>query len=177
MMAYVRGLFRGRAFVGQKLALKTLPLKEAIREAGEDTSIRVWCEIYADEILARWEKYHSLRAYKGGPERLVGKNAWLISEGGTRNERVYTPPVGDDHGQLWGINHTPLVYTMQPYGRVDMNQLVQWALPLGLRIDVLCEESWHFPTRTVLIEITTPASRVTLDKQLHLAPEQRIATK
>ena len=154
---------RGRRFIERALVAKTSSLREAIQEAGEDTSIRVWCEVYADEMLTRWEKSNGLRPYHGGPEKLLGKHDY-------DSGLLYIPPEGHDHCQLWGLNRKPLVFTMQPYMAVDMTKLVQWATPLGLCVDLFCECSWHFPTRTALIELTTVSSRSLLyEHRLKLA--------
>jgi hypothetical protein len=65
--------------------------------------------------------------------------------------------------QLWGRDRVPLLVTMQPYSGFDLGELYEWSASNKFVVTVSAESSWHYPGRTMLLEVMTPKSRRIVD--------------
>jgi hypothetical protein len=85
-------------------------------------------------------------------KRLSGKTCTVAGAAGCE----CFPKVASDHNSLWNVAGKPAVYLAQPYGLSldEMESIVNYCRKFGLQCTIDAANSWHFPGRTLNVEIT-----------------------
>jgi hypothetical protein len=76
-----------------------------------------------------------------------------------------------------GIDRSPILITLEPYGINDVRKLLDWCDHIGLVPRIDAGASWWFPSSTVLVELATPDGWRRLDEAWTRAYEERRAAR
>ncbi|MEW5933419.1 MAG: hypothetical protein AB1816_07550, partial [Bacillota bacterium] len=127
-------------------------------EEGLDAAYRAFAEACWEDVRESWQRRRGDVRMSAGhvcvARLLRGRcTNWSPFRGETCESPPCIPP-GADHVELYVSGGRPQVFVSQPYdlGWNTLVRLVQFCLRWGLAADV-STESWHFPGRTLLVEI------------------------
>jgi hypothetical protein len=127
------------------------------------------------EKIARVTGPHAIRAAYAEAIATANKQRWADSLGLVESRLDPCPekltgrcgptgccgtPSWGDHPSLWALpgDPRPVLYVGQPYGlsREDVAELNQYCHDRGLEAEIDTELSWHYPSRTLLVQLATP---------------------
>ena len=112
----------------------------------------------SEKIEAQWRaKYPKLRGRLRDADclcALVGKRHAKQRDDDWETEECVPLPPYDDHGDAWFSGRRLMLYTYQPYEHVRIDEIYAYAKKFDFYVAV-SPASWHFPTRTILVTITT----------------------
>lgn len=131
-------------------------IQEAIKEGVCDLST-LYGYLTAENLEAQW-----LKGHPGFTQvKRHQKHACLINLIRHCNGKCCLELPGADHSQFWAYKGHMVMFTTQPYTwELTPEQLVflgQQVGAMGLSMCINASESWHFPGKTVLIEIYSDA--------------------
>lgn len=126
-----------------------------LHQEGGDSVNRAFAEISTESRLKSWKQKYKFSSGHPCLNRLQGKRCDGMNPLSCR-------PPGADHTSLLFQLGKPVSFISQPYGLgwSTLKELVELCSKRGLEASIDASTSWHFPGRTLLVDITRPTRSV-----------------